>query len=193
MLNSCMTPLRRFSFETCESACHGKHLASHRPLEIVGTVTNYTFGQLHHVRWGAWTISREMYWVLISYHGNPQPSFSNRNMIWFCRCPHLNQPKMLELTWRLPTVVLLLSLPFTTLATESFPRTRERARAIREEIVAGRIYSSKMFVFLNVVVFCCGFEYYFILRNGHYKMLRNTFQTFFNRRMKSKLHLFLLG
>ena len=45
---------------------------------------------------------------------------------------------MLELTWRLPTVVLLLSLPWATVATEGFPRTRERARAIREEIVHWR-------------------------------------------------------
>ena len=62
---------------------------------------------------------------------------------------------MLEFSWRLPTaVVLLLSLPLETATEGVFLRTRERARAIREEIVAGWIYFLRCFFFkLNVVLF----------------------------------------
>ena len=173
MLFSCMTPLRRLSFPTsnlshvcCDipwtkSGTPGsKRFADHRPFEIFGTACRSNYITSDEVRE---TLS-EMY-LPYSYHGNPQTSFSNRKMHCFCHCPHLNQPKMLELTRRLPTVVLLLSLPFATVATEGFPRTRERAHAIREDIVAGWIYCCKI-LFQTLLYFVRGCEYFFILRNG---------------------------
>lgn len=180
MLFSCMTPLRRLSFATSKLShvcCDipwtksgkpgSKRFADHRPFEIVGTVCRSNYITSDEVRE---TLS-EMYLPL------------------FCRCPHLNQPKMLELTWRLPTVVLLLSLPFATVAAEGFPRTRERAHAIREDIVAGWIYCCKI-LFQTLLYFVGGFEYYLILRNGKLQNVEEYFSNFSNRRMKAKFHFF---
>ena len=94
MLFSCMTLLRRLSFATSKLShvcCDipwtksgkpgSKRFADHRPFEIVGTVCRSNYITSDEVRE---TLSE------MSYHGNPQTSFSNRKMHCFCRCPHLN-------------------------------------------------------------------------------------------------------